>query len=192
MFGMLVSFYFYMFSIILVAASIMVIASKSPVHSVFFLILAFFNSAGLFLIIGAEFVAMVLVIVYVGAVAVLCLFGVMMLDVDVSHLRASFVRYLPVGGLVGLVLLLQLITVLAGSFAEPLNIAPQLALPDETVMENTKAIGSVLYTKYFLAFQAPGLVLFVAMIGAILLTLRTRPGVKRQTIADQVERTVEA
>ena len=178
---------FYMFAAVLMASAVMVIASRNPVHSVLFLILAFFNSAGLFVLIGAEFLAMILVIVYVGAVAVLFLFVVMMLDINFSELREGFLNYLPVGALIGLILVVELVMVLGGWVFSPdvATIVPVLP-PDQVT--NTEAIGLVVYTKYFYLFQASGLVLLVAMIGAIVLTLRHREGVKKQRIGQQVSR----
>ncbi|MDB5368198.1 MAG: NADH-quinone oxidoreductase subunit [Rhodospirillales bacterium] len=181
---------FYGFSAILLLAAVLVIASRNPVHSVLWLILAFFNAAGLFVLLGAEFVAMILVIVYVGAVAVLFLFVVMMLDVDLSELRAGFAQYLPLGVLIGLVLLVELIFfVISGWTLGPaLKSAIVAATPDAASVSNTRAIGRLLYTDYVFVFQAAGLVLLVAMIGAIVLTLRQRVGVRKQNIAAQVAR----
>jgi NADH-quinone oxidoreductase subunit J len=177
-------FFFYLFSFVVVASALMVITARNPVHSVLFLILAFFNAAGLFVLLGAEFLAMILVIVYVGAVAVLFLFVVMTLDIDFSELRAGTARYLPVGLLIGLVLLTELILV-AVSFRE----APGAiqAVPAEQVT-NAEAIGRVLYTKYVYFFELAGGVLLVAMIGTIVLTLRHRRTAKRQDVATQVSR----
>ncbi len=183
---------FYLFAGVTVAAAVMVIAARNPVHSVLFLILAFFNSAGLFVLLGAEFLAMVLVIVYVGAVAVLFLFVVMMLDVNVAALREGFLNYLPTGGLIGLVLLVELGLVIAGwSFAPERAAPPSSPTPALSKLSNTEAIGNVLYTEYVYLFQGAGLVLLVAMIGAIVLTLRVRTGVKKQRIASQIARTRE-
>jgi NADH-quinone oxidoreductase subunit J len=180
-------FFFYVFSIILVACGVMVITVRNPVHAVLFLILAFFNAAGLFVLLGAEFLAMILVIVYVGAVAVLFLFVVMMLDVDFSELREGFSRYLPIGLAVGIVLLTELIFVV-GSFAvAPGAVQP---LPPDQVT-NAEAIGRVLYTKYVYFFELAGGVLLVAMIGAIVLTLRSREHAKRQDVSRQVARSRE-
>ncbi len=182
---------FYLFAVIAVAAGVMVVSARNPVHSVLFLILAFFNSAGLFVLLGAEFLAMILVIVYVGAVAVLFLFVVMMLDVDFEELRSGFMRYLPVGALIGFLLLAELMLVfgswviapgIAGIQAAPL---PQAAAG----ISNTRALGDLLYTRYLFAFQMAGLILLVAMIGAIVLTLRRRVGVRRQRIPEQLART---
>ncbi|MEM1365760.1 MAG: NADH-quinone oxidoreductase subunit J, partial [Pseudomonadota bacterium] len=170
----------------------MVISSRNPVHSVLFLILAFFNAAGLFVLAGAEFLAMILVVVYVGAVAVLFLFVVMMLDVDFAELRQGVLQYLPIGGLIGLILLVELIVVLGASAlsVDVVGVAVQ-PVPDVAKTTNTRALGNLLYTKYIFFFQISGLVLFVAMIGAIVLTLRHKEGVRRQNIGAQVARTRE-
>jgi NADH-quinone oxidoreductase subunit J len=180
--------FFYLFSIVTVAAAFMVIASRNPVHSVLFLILAFFNAAGLFILLGAEFLAMILVVVYVGAVAVLFLFVVMMLDVDFAELREGFLQYLPIGGLVGVILLIELILVLGGSLAAPGQIAAAAPTPAVEQATNLAAIGSLLYTRYVFFFQMAGMILLVAMVGAIVLTLRHKENVKRQSIAAQVAR----
>ncbi|WP_370153505.1 NADH-quinone oxidoreductase subunit J [Ferrovibrio sp.] len=178
---------FYLFAAITVASAFMVTASRNPVHSVLFLILAFFNAAGLFVLMGAEFLAMILVIVYVGAVAVLFLFVVMMLDINFVELRQGFLQYLPIGGLIGFILLIELLLVLGGWVISPA--AQQVATtPVPAEVTNTHALGAVLYTKYIYLFQGAGLILLVAMIGAIVLTLRSRPGVRRQSIAEQVSR----
>ena len=182
------SLFFYLFSAVTIAASVMVIGARNPVHSVLFLILAFFNTAGLFVLLGAEFLAMILVIVYVGAVAVLFLFVVMMLDVDFVELRQGFLSYLPVGGLVGFVLLAELLVVFSGWAFAP-HTATHVVVPISGAMTNTAALGDVLYTRYIFFFQAAGMVLLVAMVGAIVLTLRHKPNVRRQSIADQVART---
>ncbi|MGA9547340.1 MAG: NADH-quinone oxidoreductase subunit J [Rhodomicrobium sp.] len=177
-------FFFYLFSIVLLGSGMMVITARNPVHSVLFLILAFFNAAGLFILLGAEFLAMILVIVYVGAVAVLFLFVVMTLDIDFSELRAGASRYLAVGLGIGLILLAELV-LMVGSFAvAPGAVQP---IPAEQVT-NTAAIGRVLYTKYVYFFELSGAVLLVAMIGTIVLTLRHRVGAKRQDVAEQVGR----
>ena len=177
---------FYVFAAVAVAAGVMVISARNPVHSVLFLILAFFNAAGLFVLLGAEFLAMLLVVVYVGAVAVLFLFVVMMLDINFSELREGFLQYLPVGGLVGVVLLAELALVGGGWALSP---AGGDAPPAPTGgMTNTHALGHVLYTDYIYLFQAAGLVLLVAMVGAIVLTHRRRTGVRKQRIADQLDR----
>src|SRR5690348_603116 len=179
--------FFYLFAGVCIASAIMVIVAKNPVHSVLFLILAFVNAAGLFLLLGAEFLAMILVVVYVGAVAVLFLFVVMMLDVDFAELRQGFLQYLPVGALIGIVLLAEILLVV-GAWTIGGGTPRVVAAPTPTDISNTEAIGLVLYTKYIYFFQAAGLVLLVAMIGAIVLTLRHKEGVKRQNIADQVLR----
>ena len=184
--------FFYLFASICVASAVMVIASKNPVHSVLFLILAFVNAAGLFVLMGAEFLAMILVIVYVGAVAVLFLFVVMMLDVDFAELRQGFLNYLPIGGLIGIIFFVELVMILVlGSGAISTVVSKAIADPIPPLAEvtNTEALGRILYTRYVYYFQAAGLVLLVAMIGAIVLTLRHKPNVKRQNIADQVART---
>ncbi|MEQ9554716.1 MAG: NADH-quinone oxidoreductase subunit J [Rhodospirillales bacterium] len=177
---------FYMFAFIAVAAGVLVISSKNPVHSVLFLILAFFNAAGLFVLLGAEFLAMILVVVYVGAVAVLFMFVVMMQDINFTQLRSGFLQYLPFGGLVGLILLVEMIVVVGGwqSIAGGAKLAPAAA-PIVKGTTNTHALGEIVYTHYIYLFQAAGLILLVAMIGAIVLTHRRRTGVKRQRIADQ-------
>jgi NADH-quinone oxidoreductase subunit J len=180
---------FWIFAAILLASAAMVVTARNPVHSVLFLILAFFNAAGLFLLMGAEFLAMILVIVYVGAVAVLFLFVVMMLDVDFAQLREGFQKYAPVGALIGLMLLIELLVVLTAWSIAPeaarLAAAPK---PDAVSVTNAEALGRVLYTQYVFLFQASGMVLLVAMIGAIVLTLRERPGLRRQDIAVQLAR----
>ena len=178
---------FYVFAAVATAAGVMVISARNPVHSVLFLILAFFNAAGLFVLLGAEFLAMLLVVVYVGAVAVLFLFVVMMLDINFAELREGFLQYLPIGALVGIVLLAELALV-GGSWvlSEGARGTP-LPVPDEK-MTNTHALGHVLYTDYIYLFQAAGLVLLVAMIGAIVLTHRRRTGVHKQRIATQIDR----
>ena len=183
---------FYIFAAVAVAAGVMVIASRNPVHSVLFLILAFFNAAGLFVLMGAEFLAMILVVVYVGAIAVLFLFVVMMLDINFAELRQGFLQYLPIGALTGLILLVELIMI-GGTWVVSPGAAGAAAVPapDPDAIPNTEALGQVLYTKYALLFQLSGLVLLVAMIGAIVLTLRKREGVKRQSIPAQIARTRE-
>ena len=180
---------FYLFAAITVASGFMVISSRNPVHSVLFLILAFFNAAGLFVLMGAEFLGMILVIVYVGAVAVLFLFVVMMLDINFVELRQGFLQYLPIGGLIGFILLIELAMVLGGWILTPAaKTAATDPIPALDQVTNTHALGAVLYTKYIYLFQGAGLILLVAMIGAIVLTLRTRPGVHRQNIGVQVNR----
>ena len=182
--------FFYVFSAVLLASGMMVVAAKNPVHSVLFLIVAFVNAAGLFMLLGAEFLALILIIVYVGAVAVLFLFVVMMLDVDFAELKQGFLTYLPTGALIGGVLLAEILVVIGGAVLSPEEIAGSaVPIPALADVSNTEAIGSVLYTRYLLYFQLAGLVLLVAMIGAIVLTLRHKEGVKRQSIADQVART---
>jgi NADH-quinone oxidoreductase subunit J len=184
--------FFYLFSGITIASAFMVIAARNPVHSVLFLILAFVNAAGLFLLMGAEFLAMILVIVYVGAVAVLFLFVVMMLDVDFAELRQGFLQYLPIGAIIGVVFLIELVGIVVTWTINPGVLrTPVTAIPSAAQVSNTAAIGRVLYTQYFYFFQAAGLVLLVAMIGAIVLTLRERVGVRRQDISRQVARTPE-
>jgi NADH-quinone oxidoreductase subunit J len=184
--------FFYVFAGIAVAAAFMVIAGRNPVHSVLFLILAFVNAAGLFVLLGAEFLAMILIVVYVGAVAVLFLFVVMMLDVDFAELREGFLQYLPVGGLVGLILLVELVLVLGGLLTAPETATSAAApIPPPEQLSNVAAIGELLYTRYIFFFQMAGLILLIAMIGAIVLTLRHKVGVKRQDIARQVARTPE-
>jgi NADH-quinone oxidoreductase subunit J len=182
--------FFYLFAAITVAAAFMVIAVRNPVHAVLFLILAFFNAAGLFVLLGAEFLAMILVVVYVGAVAVLFLFVVMMLDVDFAELRAGFMRHAPLGALVGLILLAELILAVGFRFAGAARLASPAAPqpPYGGGVSNTQALGRVLYTQYALYFEGAGLILLVAMVGAIVLTLRHKQGVKRQSIAAQVAR----
>jgi NADH-quinone oxidoreductase subunit J len=182
--------FFYLFSAITIASAFMVIGSRNPVHSVLFLILAFVNAAGLFMLMGAEFLAMILIVVYVGAVAVLFLFVVMMLDVDFAELRQGFLQYLPVGATVGIIFLIELMLVV-GSFAiDPNAVKPAVAaIPPVAQVSNTAALGRVLYTDYLFYFQAAGLVLLVAMIGAIVLTLQHRKSVRRQDISRQVGRT---
>jgi NADH-quinone oxidoreductase subunit J len=181
---------FYLFAAAAVAAGAMVVAARNPVHSVLFLIVAFFSAAGLFVLIGAEFLAMILVIVYVGAVAVLFLFVVMMLNIDFEQLRSGFVRYLPVGALVGLILLAELVLVVGGWAFAPRGMVMAPRLPAGGVaLSNTRALGDILYTRYLFAFQGAGLILLVAMIGAIVLTLRRRADVRRQSIAAQLART---
>ena len=180
--------FFYLFAGITVASAFMVVTSRNPVHSVLFLILAFVNAAGLFLLLGAEFLAMLLIVVYVGAVAVLFLFVVMMLDVDFAEFRQGFLNYLPIGALIGLIFAVELLLVVGTWVIDPQIIkAPVAAIP--AGITNTEAIGRVLYTQYIYYFQAAGLVLLVAMIGAIVLTLRERTGVKRQDIVQQNART---
>ena len=182
--------FFYLFAFVAVAAGFMVISARNPVHSVLYLILTFVNAAGLFMLAGAEFLAMILLVVYVGAVAVLFLFVVMMLDVDFAELKSGALQYAPIGALVGLILAGELIVVLGGyAFAPKLADAIAKPIPPLATRSNTAALGDILYTDYIYFFQIAGLVLLVAMIGAIVLTLRHKEGVKRQSIAAQVART---
>ena len=176
---MIEALFFYMFSAVMLGAGLMVVVSRNPVFSVLFLILAFFNAAGLFVLIGAEFIAMLLVVVYVGAVAVLFLFVVMMLDINFAEMRAGFQKYLPLGLVVGGILVFELVAAIYGDAFKGASLP---AMPE---ISNTRALGNVLYTKYMYLFQVAGLILLVAMIGAISLTMRKRPGVRRQVIADQ-------
>ncbi len=187
---MIISLVFYLLSAILVASAAMVVTARNPVHSVLFLILAFFNAAGLFLIAGAEFLAMILVIVYVGAVAVLFLFVVMMLDVDFDQLRAGFQKYAPIGVVLGAVLLVELFVTVAGwkAVAGTSVLRAAAASPMPLGVTNTSALGRVIYTDYVFLFQTAGLILLVAMIGAIVLTLRERRPVKRQDASVQHRR----
>ena len=180
--------FFYLYAGICVASAVMVIAAKNPVHSVLFLILAFVNAAGLFVLLGAEFLAMILIVVYVGAVAVLFLFVVMMLDVDFAQLRQGFLNYLPIGALIGLIFAVELVLVVF-SWAFAPDVSSAVAVPTPDAITNTEALGRILYTRYIYFFQAAGLVLLVAMIGAIVLTLRHKPNVKRQSVAAQNART---
>jgi NADH-quinone oxidoreductase subunit J len=183
---------FYAFAFVAIAAGVMVVASRNPVHSVLFLILAFFNASGLFVLIGAEFIAMILIVVYVGAVAVLFLFVVMMLDINFVELRQGFMDYLPIGALIGFVLVAELAFVV-GAWVVSGNAFLVKAAPAPVAAEisNTQALGMILYTRYVYLFQAAGVILLIAMIGAIVLTLRSREGVKRQRISSQVARTRE-
>ena len=181
---------FYLFALVAIGAAVMVISARNPVHSVLFLILAFFNAAGLFVLMGAEFIAMILVVVYVGAVAVLFLFVVMMLDISFAEMRQGFLQYLPMGALVGLVMLAELLVILGGwLFAPQTGGARMHPTPPLEQMTNTHAIGQILYTDYIYVFQGAGLVLLVAMVGAIVLTLRSRDGVRRQKFAEGLRRT---
>jgi NADH-quinone oxidoreductase subunit J len=184
---------FYVFAAVVVASGTMVVVSRNPVYSVLFLILAFFNAAALFVLIGAEFIAMILVIVYVGAVAVLFLFVVMMLDINMAKLKEGFLDYLPIGAMIGVAMLAEILFGLGvwGSGASDTVQAFNRAGIQPVAVDNTRAIGQVLYTQYFYLFQVAGLVLLVAMIGAIVLTLRSRPGVRRQRVADQLYRSKE-
>lgn len=184
------AFFFYLFAVFAVISATLVITAKNPVHAVLFLILTFFNAAGLFVLLGAEFLAMLLVIVYVGAVAVLFLFVVMMLDVDFAELRAGFIKNAPVGLIVGGIVLAELVA-LFGVYGFELGVGKQLAAVAPEGVSNTKALGLLIYTRYAYFFQGAGLVLLVAMVGAIVLTLRHKEGVKRQSISAQVNRTPE-
>lgn len=184
--------FFYIFATVAIASALMVISAKNPVHSVLFLILTFFNAAGLFLLTGAEFLAMILLVVYVGAVAVLFLFVVMMLDVDFAELRSGVMRYAPIGLLVGIVLAVELVVYVGGTaISDAAKSAVSLPIPALTERTNTAALGDVLYSNYIYFFQLSGLVLLVAMIGAIVLTLRHRTHVRRQDISTQVARSPE-
>ena len=176
---MIEALFFYLFAGVMLASGFMVVVSRNPVYSVLFLILAFFNAAGMFVLIGAEFLAMLLVVVYVGAVAVLFLFVVMMLDINFAEMRAGFQKYLPLGLIVGGILVFELV---AAMYGDAFNGA---TLPEASEIANTVRLGGVLYTKYIYLFQVAGLILLVAMIGAISLTMRHRPGVRRQVVAEQ-------
>ncbi len=184
---MIAALFFYLFSAVAVASAVMVISARNPVHSVLFLILCFFNAAGLFILMGAEFLAMILVVVYVGAVAVLFLFVVMMLDVDFVELRQGMLNYLPVGAIVGLIVLVELALVAGSWVIDPGSVSTRAA-PTPTDITNTEALGRILYTDFIYYFQAAGLILLVAMVGAIVLTLRHKEGVKRQDVSAQVAR----
>ena len=176
---MIEALFFYLFAGIMLASGLMVVVSRNPVYSVLFLILAFFNAAGLFVLIGAEFLAMLLVVVYVGAVAVLFLFVVMMLDINFSEMRAGFQKYLPLGLIVGGILVFELVAAMYG------DVFKGATLPEAMDISNTRALGNVIYTKYMYLFQVAGLILLVAMIGAISLTMRKRGGGRRQSVAAQ-------
>lgn len=183
---------FWLFAAVTVLSGLLVISAKNPVHSVLWLILAFFSAAGLFVLMGAEFLAMLLVIVYVGAVAVLFLFVVMMLDINFVELRQGFLQYLPVGALIGLILLAELLTLgAAWSFGEEIEKNAASPMPAAEQVENTAALGNIIYTDYIFIFQMAGVILLVAMIGAIVLTHREREGVKRQNIGKQTARRPE-
>ncbi|MDP6013939.1 MAG: NADH-quinone oxidoreductase subunit J [Alphaproteobacteria bacterium] len=177
---------FYLFAAVMIASAVMVITARNPVHCVLFLILAFLNGAGLFVLMGAEFLGLILAIVYVGAVAVLFMFVVMMLDTDFSAIRGGFLQYLPIGGAIGLVLMIELGFAVAAIRAGEGTMA--MPMPNDGGVSNTEALGRLLYTNYFYLFQAAGVILLIAMVGAIVLTLRRREGVRRQTIVDQVAR----
>jgi NADH-quinone oxidoreductase subunit J len=176
--------FFYVFAGVCIASAVMVIASRNPVHSVLFLILAFVNAAGLFVLMGAEFLGMILIVVYVGAVAVLFLFVVMMLDVDFTELREGVLNYLPIGATVGFILLVELVFGVIGWAVAP-GLTKKITAPISSDVSNTQALGLVLYTRYVYFFEAAGVILLVAMIGAIVLTLHRRPDVKRQSIGAQ-------
>ena len=182
--------FFYLFAVVCVASAVMVIVAKNPVHSVLYLILAFVNASGLFVLMGAEFLAMILIVVYVGAVAVLFLFVVMMLDVDFAELRQGILQYLPIGLVVGFIFVAELVMVGAAWVIAP-SMPQSISAPIPSTITNTEALGRVLYTEYVYYFQAAGLVLLIAMVGAIVLTLRHKPKVKRQNISNQVARTRE-
>lgn len=183
--------FFYLFAAITVASAFLVIAARNPVHSVLFLILAFVNSAGLFILLGAEFLAMILIVIYVGAVAVLFLFVIMLLDIDFAELRQGALQYLPISTVVGVIFLVELVLVVTTYTLDPALLNLPAAAESQVGITNTAQLGSVIYTKYVYFFQLSGLVLLVAMIGAIVLTLRDRPGVKRQDAAKQAARTRE-
>ena len=187
---MIQTFVFYLFATVVLASGVMTIASRNPVHSVLWLIFAFFNAAGLFLLIGAEFLAFLLVIVYVGAVAVLFLFVVMMLDVDFAELRSGFARYLPVGLLLALALLAELVIGLFARSEGAIQLGTSLPATPEGIT-NIEALGNLLYTRYVFIFEAAGLVLLVAMVGAIVLTQRHRPDTKPQNVSEQIRRRPE-
>ncbi len=186
-----VSLLFYLFSFVMIASAFMVILSRNPVHSVLFLILCFFNSAGIFLILGAEFLAFILVIVYVGAVAVLFLFVVMMLDVEFKSISSTVISYLPIGLTIGVIILAELMLVLF-TWKRDYSVTDNLSLSTDTQYSNTEIIGLVLYTDNILFFQLAGLILLASMIGAIILTVNHRPSAKRQDINKQVERDAES
>jgi NADH-quinone oxidoreductase subunit J len=189
---MIEAIFFYVFSAVLILSAMMVISARNPVHAVLFLILAFFNAAALFVMLGAEFIAMILVIVYVGAVAVLFLFVVMMLDINFAELRKGMMKHIPVGGFVGAVLLAELAWLYSSWKIEPTALTRAASpVPDAAVTTNTHALGQVLYTQYMYPFQLAGLILLVAMIGAITLTLRHRSDTRRQNVSKQVARRAE-
>jgi NADH-quinone oxidoreductase subunit J len=181
---------FYMFSLVAITSALLVVTSRNPVHSVLFLILAFFNVAGLFVLLGAEFLAMILVVVYVGAVAVLFMFVVMMLDINFVELRQGFLQYLPYGIVIGLVLLAELVIVMSGWQLSPESLNA-IAAPIPEAATNTHALGAIIYTDYIYSFQVAGFILLIAMIGAIVLTHRKRPGIRKQKIENQLARKPE-
>ena len=177
--------FFYLFSAVAVGSAFMVISARNPVHSVLFLILAFVNAAGLFVLLGAEFLAMILIVVYVGAVAVLFLFVIMMLDVDFAELKQGFLQYLPLGSLIGGVVLVELVLVVGNWTFAPGGETRVTDAPTTAAVSNTVALGRIIYTQYLLFFQAAGLILMTAMIGSIVLTLRHKVSVRRQNVSEQ-------
>ncbi|AMW35242.1 NADH-quinone oxidoreductase subunit J [Haematospirillum jordaniae] len=180
---------FYLFTVVAIFSAAMVITARSPVHSVLWLILTFFNAAGLFILLGAEFLAMLLVVVYVGAVAVLFLFVVMMLDLNTLRLREGMAEYMPVGVAIGAILLAEIVAVMGGWALSPdVQSVREAPIPPLSEVHNTAALGNLIYTDYIYLFQAAGLVLLVAMIGSIMLTHRVRPGVRKQNITRQLDR----
>ena len=182
--------FFYLFALVAVGSGLMVVLARNPVHSVLFLILTFVAAAGLFLLAGAEFLALILIVVYVGAVAILFLFVVMMLDIDFGRVKRDTLKYAPIGVIIGVVLLAELVIAATGNYYDPqMAVATSMPIPPLEVVSNIAALGSVLYTRYILFFQLAGLILFVAMVGAIVLTLRHKEGLKRQSIPQQVGRT---
>ena len=181
------AFFFYLFACICVASAVMVIASRNPVHSVLWLILAFVNAAGLFMMMGAEFLALILIVVYVGAVAVLFLFVIMMLDIDVTEIKHGVLQYLPFGLLIGGIVLVELLLVV-GTWTIGAGLPSAVAVPIQANITNTEALGLVLYTRYVYFFEAAGMILLIAMVGAIVLTLEHRVSVKRQNAYEQVNR----
>jgi NADH-quinone oxidoreductase subunit J len=184
------AFFFYLFSGVLIASAFLVVTARNPVHSVLFLILAFVNAAGLFILLGAEFLAMILIVVYVGAVAVLFLFVIMMLDVDFAEFKQGFMQYLPIGVTIGGIVLVELIFVV-GSWSLGQTAVAQIPTPAPQSLSNTAALGAVLYTQYAYLFEAAGFVLMTAMVGAIVLTLHHKVGIKRQSVAAQNARTAK-
>jgi len=182
--------FFYLFALVAVGSGLMVVLARNPVHSVLFLILTFVAAAGLFLLAGAEFLALILIVVYVGAVAILFLFVVMMLDIDFGRVKRDTLKYAPIGVIIGVVLLAELVIAATGNYYDPqMALATSMPIPPLEEVSNIEALGSVLYTRYILFFQLAGLILFVAMVGAIVLTLRHKEGLKRQSILQQVGRT---
>ena len=181
------NFAFYLFSFFIILSGIMVISARNPVHSVLFLILAFFSTAGIFIILGAEFLAMILVVVYVGAVAVLFMFVVMMLDINFVEMRQGFLKYLPIGGFIGTILLIELLVILSDKTLFTSSLAPNSTHSKaSSLIPNTHALGEILYTDYIYLFQAAGIILLLSMVGAIVLTHRKRKGVRRQNISEQI------